>query len=161
MRQFNHLHILRVFHTSPDDLTQDSLPYHSIWITKFLSFIKISPKSFSTGTPTVVNIDINIYVYQSPLMLINNQLFICPPINLNFWRLPTVISLYSYIPYFVNSTTGWWSITYFTNIEYAAKDTSVNIFYTSLSIQDDVFWLYHVIIPPYHIIFSDQFHIKY
>ena len=52
------------------------------------------------------------------------------PINLTGGRFTTRIGLSTFILYFVNSTAGGWPAPSFTNSECAAKDTSVDEFYT-------------------------------
>ena len=64
--------------------------------------------------------------------------FVDIPINLTGGIFTIGTGLYIYILSFVNSTTDIWSATSFANSECAAKDTSVDEFYTSLSLHDSV-----------------------
>ena len=53
-----------------------------------------------------------------------------PPINITGGIITIGTGLSAPILYFVNRTTGWWSALYFTIYECAAKENSVNAFYT-------------------------------
>ena len=116
-------------HNSPSDLTQDTSPLHSIWITTFLAFIPILAKTYSTGTPTVVITATNIYGYQSPCLMPVLSCVMGTHINLTGVIFATETNLSTSIFYFVNRTTGRCFIPYFTIDYFAAKDTYVDEFY--------------------------------
>ena len=67
--QFNHWFTLLGFHDYPSDVIQaDSQSQYKRNIT-FMSFMSISPGSYSTGTPTDVRSVANISGYQDTFML--------------------------------------------------------------------------------------------
>ena len=60
VRKYIHWSTLWICDTYLSELTQDTFPSHSIWITTFLEFIPIPDKTSSTVTTTVVIADTNI-----------------------------------------------------------------------------------------------------
>ena len=117
------------------DLTQDNSPSHSIWITTFLAFIKISAKSSSNGTPTVEIKVTDIYGSQAPFMLPILPWIVEPPINLIGGIFNIETGLYTSILYFANRTTESWSA------------PSLKFFWVCLQGQF-YWWIFHIIVLP-------------
>ena len=150
---------LWVSHTSPSDLTQDASPSKSIWVNKFLAFIKISVKASFTVTPTVVITTTNIYRSEATCILIFLPWLVGIHINLTGGIFTTGTDLSSSILSFVNINTVRWSDPYDTIAEDAYKETSVDEFSTSLSLHGYVALLHHGRISHYHIILYIRCHI--
>ena len=115
--QYIHWSTILDVNTSPSDLTQDTLPPQSIWITTFLDFIKISAKSSSTGKPPCGD---HIYLSsdsQDPYRLPFISRFVGPHINLTGGIFTTLTRLSTSIIYFVNRITDRWASLSFTNAD--------------------------------------------
>ena len=101
----------------------------------------------------------NLYGSQDPCILTVLTCFVRLNINLANGRIATGKFLSESILSFVNRNTDRWTANYFTNGECAAKETSVDVFYTSLPLHDSVALFYCGSISNSHIILYDQFHI--
>ena len=122
-RKSTHWYTLWIWHTSTGDLTQYAFPYHYKWITTFMDFIPIYAKSSSTDTPTVVITATNISGYQDPCMFPVLPWFVVMPINFTGGIFTTGTGLSASMLYFVNRTTGRWSVPYVANYDCDSKDT--------------------------------------
>ena len=115
-----------VVYTYPSDFTQYASLLHSIRITKFVVFIPISAKPFSTGIHTVVITSTDLSGSQDYCILPVLLCFVGPPINLTGGIITTGIVLSLPISYFLNRTTVWWSDFSFNIYKFAAKENSVD-----------------------------------
>ena len=140
--QYNHWYTLCVGHTSLRNLTQNTLPAHSIRITKFMVLIQISYKASSTSILTLATTEIDLPGSQDPCILTVLPWLLRTPINLTGGKITTGTGLYLKIFYFMNRTTGWWSALSFTISECAAKDTSVDTF--SMSLYPTIMWIFFI-----------------
>ena len=93
-------------------------------------FVPIFDKSSSTGIHTVVITANGISESHDPFVLPVLPYHVGTPINLIGERITIGTGLSAPILFFVNRTTGWWSALSITIAECAAKDTSVDVFYS-------------------------------
>ena len=69
-------------------------------------------KASSTGTPNAVTTATNISGYRAPCILPIIPCFVGPTKNLNDRIFLTGIGLFVFIMYYLNNTTGRWSVTF-------------------------------------------------
>ena len=100
VRKSNHWSTLWVGYNSPSDLDQDYPQSQSIWINKFLTWIKIYIKASSNGTTNVVTTDTDISSPQAPWILPDIDYLVVPTKSINGGRFTTGVGLSVYILYF-------------------------------------------------------------